>query len=107
MRIIARRPLREFIASCSGQPDHAALEKALDAWYDEAHAANWKTSSDVRASFGAVSIIRADRLVFNIRGNAYRLVASVDYGRGIVWIKWIGSHDRYDKIDAGTVEYGD
>ena len=83
------------------------MERALDAWYDETHAAAWKVSADVRASFGAVSIISADRLVFNIRGNAYRLVAAVDYGRGILWIKWIGTHDDYDSIDARTVNYGD
>lgn len=61
----------------------------------------------MRASFGAVSIVSADRLVFNIRGNAYRMVASVHYRRGIVWIKWIGTHADYDKIDARTVQYGD
>jgi mRNA interferase HigB len=107
MRIIARRTLTEFAASRAGQPDHAALVNALDAWYDETRKSSWATSSDVRQSFAAVSVVGADRLVFNIRGNAYRLVTAVDYARGILWIKWIGTHADYDDIDVRTVQYGD
>ena len=56
---------------------------------------------------GNASIVGPDRVVFNIKGNAYRLVAAIDYRRGIVFIKWLGSHQEYDKIDVRTVQYDD
>lgn len=55
--------------------------------------------------YAAASIISADRVVFNIKGNDYRLVAAIDYGRRTVFIKWVGSHEAYNKIDAKTVRY--
>jgi mRNA-degrading endonuclease HigB of HigAB toxin-antitoxin module len=67
--------------------------------------AKWKNSSDVKASYASASIIGADRVVFNIKGNAYRLVAAVDYGRAIVFIKWLGTHKEYDAVDVRTIQY--
>lgn len=83
------------------------MKRALDAWFDEVRKADWKTATDVRQSFATASIVGADRLVFNIKGNSYRLVVAVDYARSTVWIKWIGSHADYDDIDVRTIEYGD
>jgi mRNA interferase HigB len=63
--------------------------------------------ADVRKSYATASILSAERVVFNIKGNEYRLVTAVQYRRQIVYVKWIGSHAEYDKIDAKTVHYGD
>jgi mRNA interferase HigB len=82
------------------------VKAALDSWYREARQAEWKNSSEVKASYAHASIVGADRVVFNIKGNAYRLVVAVDYRRRIVFIKWLGSHKDYDAIDVRTIEYG-
>jgi mRNA interferase HigB len=105
MRIVARRTLLEFAAARSGHKDHSALVRALDDWFHETRRAKWQNSADVRQTFGHVSIISADRIVFNINGNHYRLVASIDYRYSALWIKWIGTHAAYDLIDARTVDY--
>jgi mRNA interferase HigB len=67
--------------------------------------ADWKSSADVKARYPSASIISAHRIVFNIKGNDFRLVTSVEYGRSTVWIKWIGTHKDYDRIRAGDVDY--
>lgn len=107
MRIIARRTLVEYIAGRVGQRDHAALRSALQAWFEEARAADWRSPSDVKRSYATASIINAERVVFNIKGNSYRLVVAIDYERSIVWIKWIGTHEDYDHIDVARVRHGD
>lgn len=106
VRIIARRTLREFVASKSGHKDHAALKAALDAWFDEVKKATWASTVDVKRLYASASILTAERIVFNIKGNDYRLIVAVDFEKGIVWIKWIGSHADYDEIDAREVEHG-
>ena len=106
MRIIARRTLREFVERRRGYKDQAALKAALDAWFDEVKKARWSGTADVRRSYAAASIVSADRIVFNIKGNDYRLVVAVDFEKGIVWIKWIGTHKDYDKIDVKEVQHG-
>jgi mRNA interferase HigB len=105
MRIIARRTLREFAAQRAGRKDHAAVKAALDAWFAEVRRARWKNSSEVKRLYATASIVSADRVVFNIKGNDYRLVTAVDFEKGIVWIKWIGSHKDYDRIDVRGVDY--
>ena len=107
MRIIARRTLIEFTARRSGQRDHAALQAALQAWFQEVRTAEWRSPSDVKRSYATASIINAERVVFNIKGNSYRLVVAIDYERSIVWIKWIGTHEDYDRIDVARVRHGD
>lgn len=107
MRIIARRTLREFIESLTGQKDQQAVKAALDAWFDEVGKADWTNSTDVRRLYASASIISAERIVFNIKGNDYRLVVAVDFEKGIVWIKWIGTHKAYDRIDVTEVKHGD
>lgn len=106
MRIIARRTLKEFVERRRGQKDHSALKAALDAWFDEVRKARWSRASDVKRSYATASIVSADRIVFNIKGNDYRLVIAVDFEKSIVWIKWIGTHRDYDKIDVKEVQYG-
>ena len=107
MRIIARRTLREFVETRRGYKDDTALKGALDAWFDEVKKARWSSASDVKRSYATASIVSADRIAFNIKGNDYRLVVAVDFEKGIVWIKWIGTHRDYDKIDVKRVQHGD
>ena len=82
------------------------MKAALDAWFQEVRQAEWKNSADVKASYAHASILGADRVVFNIKGNAYRLVVAVDYRQGIVFIKWLGTHKEYDAIEVRTVAHG-
>jgi mRNA interferase HigB len=105
MRIIARRTLREFIASRAGHRDQPALEAALDAWFDEVRKARWRSTADVKRLYATASIVTSDRIVFNIKGNSYRLVVAVDFEKSIVWIKWIGTHRDYDRIDVTKVQH--
>src|ERR1700722_13202229 len=106
MRIIARRTLREFVECRRGHKDQPALKGALDAWFDEVRKARWTGTADVRRSYATASIVSADRIVFNIKGNDYRLVVVVDFEKGIVWIKWIGTHKDYAKIDVNGGRHG-
>ena len=94
-----------FVSSLQGHDDKASISTSLDAWFEEVKRAKWKTSADIKVSYASASIVGADRVVFNIRGNRYRLVVAVNYRNGIVFIKWLGTHKAYDKIDVRTVEY--
>jgi mRNA interferase HigB len=105
MRIIARRTLRDFIRSRVGHKEQPALKAALGAWFDEVRKARWTSTADVKRRYATASVVTADRIVFNIKGNDYRLVVSVDFDKGIVWIKWIGSHRDYDRIDVREVQH--
>jgi len=87
--------------------EHTAVKAAVEAWFQEVGRASWKNSAEVKESYATASIVSADRVVFNIKGNDYRVVLAIDYERQTVYIKWIGSHAEYDKIDARTVQYGD
>ena len=97
MRIIARKTLREF------WEQHPDTEAALKAWYHDVRRADWKTPSDVRQVYTTASIIANNRVVFNIRGNQYRLIVAVNYDYGIVYIRFVGTHQQYDQIDATTI----
>lgn len=105
MRVIARRTLREFVATLSGSKDQLAVKAALDAWFDEASRADWKTTADVKRHYATASIVTAERIVFNIKGNDYRLVVAVDFDKALIWIKWVGTHKAYDKIDVTEVQH--
>jgi len=107
MRIIARRTLRTFVAGRRGHKDQVALKAALDAWFAEVRKARWSDAAAVKRSYATASIVSADRIVFNIKGNDYRLVVAVDFEKMIVWIKWLGTHKDYDKIDVKRVQHGD
>jgi mRNA interferase HigB len=107
LRIIARKTLRNFVEGLQGSKDQKGDKSALESWFHEVQGTKWKTPADVTRSYANASIVGNDRVVFNIKGNAYRLVVAVDYKREIVFIKWLGSHGEYDKIDVKTVRYGD
>ncbi len=105
MRIIARRTLRAFVESLAGRSDQPAVKSALDVWFDEVRKARWRNTADVKRLYATASIIIAERIVFNVKGNAYRLVIAVDFEKSIVWIKWLGTHKDYDRIDVTEVEH--
>ena len=77
----------------------------MDAWFDEVRKARWTQYGRREALYATASIVSAERIVFNIKGNDYRLVVSVDFEKGIVWIKWLGTHRDYDRIDVREVEH--
>jgi mRNA interferase HigB len=98
MRIVALKTLREFWAR------YPEAEHPLRAWHDQVSGAQWRTPADLKAQFGNASILKGRRVVFNIKGNDYRLVAALAYNTGVVFIKFVGTHAEYDSIDAETVE---
>ena len=97
MRVIAKKTLREFWDA------HKDSEQQLKSWFDEAENANWKSPLDIKRDYSSASIIANNRVVFNIKGNSYRLIVKINYGYGIVWIRFIGTHADYDKIIAETI----
>ena len=97
MRIIAKRTLR-----CYWDRRHEA-EQALKSWYAIASKADWSSPQDVKATYGNASIVGGDRVVFNIGGNRHRLIMRFDYARRIGYVRFIGTHPEYDRIDASTV----
>jgi mRNA interferase HigB len=99
MRIIAFRTLREFW----GRPEYSDSETSLQAWYHEAKNADWKNSNELKQRYKSASIIGEGRVVFNIKGNTYRLVVLIDYEFQIIFIRFIGTHREYDKIDAKKI----
>ena len=107
MRVIARSTLTRFVESLKGHSGQRAVKAALDAWFQEVQRARWRNSAEVKRSYATASVVSADRVVFNVKGNDYRLVAAIDYRRQIVFVKWIGTHADCDRIDARTVQYGD
>lgn len=83
---------------------HPDVEQSLKAWVDEVKQANWTQPAEIKAQFGSASILKNRRVVFNIKGNRYRLVAAVAYKFAAVYVKFIGTHVEYDAIDAETIE---
>jgi mRNA interferase HigB len=106
MRVIARKTLKQFVEKLRGAHDQRAVKMALDSWFHEVQQADWKSPADVIRAYGNASIVGPDRVVFNIKGNDYRLVVAIHYGLQIVFIKWIGTHAEYHKIDVRKVQYG-
>src|SRR5690606_17322788 len=98
MRVIAVGTLKAFWER------HAQAEQPLKAWYDEARAAKWKTPQDIKGAYASASFLRNNRVVFNIKGNDYRLVVSVSYKVRMVYSKFVGTHAEYDDVDASNVE---
>jgi mRNA interferase HigB len=105
MRIIARRTPREFVEKRRGYKDQAALRAALDAWFHEVKKARWSSAAEMKRSYATASVVSSDRIVFNIKGNDYRLVVAVDFEKNIAWIKWLGTHKDYDRIDVKEVQH--
>lgn len=100
MRIITKRALREFWES---QPGHSDAEGPLRSWYTEARRANWRTPADIKAHYGSASVLQRGRVVFNICGNKYRLVVQINFGYQTIYVRFVGTHAEYDRIDAQTI----
>lgn len=96
MRVIAKRTLVSFYES------HSDAKNPLIAWHDFALKANWQTPQDIKNDFATASFV-GNRVVFNIGGNNYRLVVEIAYQIGVVWIKFIGTHADYDKINVESI----
>jgi mRNA interferase HigB len=99
MRIIAFRTLKEFFE----KKEYSDSEFSIRAWYHDAKLADWKNSNDLKKQFKSASIIGDGRVVFNIKGNDYRLVVAIDYAYQVIFIRFIGTHKQYDNINAKTI----
>lgn len=96
MRLMVRKRIVDFYSI----PEYRDSKKALEAWFYETKNANWKAPSDIKEKYGNASILRNNRVVFNICGNKYRILVAVNYSTGILYIRFIGTHAEYDQIDA-------
>jgi len=97
VRIISRKTLREF------WDRHPEAQQALQAWYHDTKRAVWKTPADIKSVYRNASFVANNRVVFNIKGNDYRLVTAMQYQYRIVYIRFVGTHTEYDKIAAATI----
>jgi mRNA interferase HigB len=97
VRVIAKKALREFWLK------HSDCEQSLMSWYKEAEEATWKSPHDIKKDYPSASILEDNRVVFNIKGNNYRLIVKINYDFGLMWIRFIGTHAQYDKINASTI----
>ncbi len=100
MRIIAKRTLRTFWESST---QNFEAKAPIEAWYAEAKKAKWQTPHDIKKQFRSASIIKNSRVVFNIGGNKFRLVIAIDYYRQTIFIRFIGTHQQYNKINAEVI----
>jgi mRNA interferase HigB len=98
MRIVSLQTLRTY---WEANPD---VEQQLRAWHDEVISQKWEQPADIKARYASASILKKRRVVFNIKGNKYRLIVGVAFKVGVVYIKFIGTHNEYDEVDAETVE---
>ncbi|MCF8154293.1 MAG: type II toxin-antitoxin system HigB family toxin [Rhodoferax sp.] len=97
MRVIAISTLRAFWTK------HSDAQTPLMAWYALASRSQWRSPSDIKEAYRNASFTANNRVVFNIKGNDYRLVVLVRYDKGLLFVKFVGTHAQYDKIDASTV----
>ena len=97
MHVISRKKLLEFWSK------HPDSEGALKTWFHEAKSANWKNSAELKAKYRIASIVSSERVVFNICGNKYRLVARINYKSSTVFVRFVGTHKQYDEIDVESV----
>lgn len=99
MRIIAISTLRNYWY------DNPTSEQPLKAWIQECKLSSWTNSAQLKVKYRNASIINSKRVVFNIKGNDFRLIVDIEYRLKIVFVVWIGSHVSYDKIDVETISY--
>jgi len=102
MRIIKEKTLVEL---CK-RNKYKLAEESLKAWIFEVNYSDWNNSNELKSKYANASIINAKRVVFNIKGNDYRLIVDIEYKLKIVFIVWFGTHNEYDQIDAKSVKYG-
>lgn len=98
MRVIAVSSLRAFWER------HPDAEQPLKAWYEEASSTAWTQPADIKAQYRSASVLKNRRVVFNIKGHDYRLIVAIAYRLQIVYVKFVGTHEEYDAVDAETVE---
>ena len=98
MRVIALKTLCDFIVQ------HPSSKPALLAWYEEAGKAKWQKPMDIKKQFANASFVGQNRVIFNIKGNDYRLIVAIAYRLGVVYIKFVGTHKQYDIINAATID---
>ena len=96
-RIVAKRTLREFWKKYSNS------EQYLKTWFETASNSNWKNPNDIKKTYANASILKNNRVVFNIKGNDYRLIVKFNFERQWAFIRFIGTHKQYDKIDANNI----
>lgn len=94
MRVIAKKILREFWDL------HTDTEQQLQFWHQKASVSSWKNPNEIKRDFPSASILGDNRVVFNIRGNAFRLIVKINYRYQMIWIRFIGTHSQYDKVNA-------
>ena len=99
MHLIKRKTLIEFYERLGRQDAKGPLE----AWYYEASRAQWASPADVKEQYRSASILKDNRVVFNIAGNKYRLIVRINYGSKTVFVRFIGTHQEYDKINAEVI----
>ncbi len=97
MNVISKRTLIQFYEK------HPQAKSALEVWHSDARKATWNTPDDIKQIYSSASFLKDNRVVFNIKGNDFRLIVHIDYPRHIVRVKFIGTHSQYDKIDASEV----
>lgn len=97
MRVIARKTLKLFWEK------HADAEQPLKSWFHEAKTAHWRSYAEIKPDYRSADLLPGNRVVFNIKGNRYRLIVHIHYRTGIVFIRFIGTHAEYDRIDATTI----
>ena len=105
VRVIARGTLNGFVKNRVERKLQKTVKTHLDAWYAEAAKAEWKTSAELKSQYSSASIVSAERVVFNIKGNDYRLVVAINYHYQVLLIKWLGTHKEYDNINIQEVAY--
>lgn len=105
VRIVSRGTLKGFVRNRVEFRLQRAVGDQLNAWYAMASRAKWRNSAELKREKQTASIVSAERVVFNIKGNEFRLVVAVDYQNGIVLILWLGTHREYDRIDVKQVKF--
>lgn len=105
VRIIARSTLNGFVRTRVELRFQQAVKDQLDAWFATVSRAAWRNSAELKLQFGTASIVSTERVVFNIKGNEFRLVVAVDYDHSVVLLLWLGTHREYDRIDVRHVEF--
>lgn len=96
-RIFSKSTLRDYWQK------YSESEQYLKTWYDTAMNTDWKSPNEVKMTYANASVLKDSRIVFNIKGNSFRLVAKFNFEKQWIFIKFIGAHDEYDKIDANTI----
>jgi mRNA interferase HigB len=97
LRVIAKKVLREFWTK------HPDCEQQLKSWYHEAEKCEWKNTNEIKEEYPSASILGDNRVVFNIKGNNYRLIVKINFQYQMMWIRFIGTHKDYDRIDANKI----